>query len=516
MNNSQNKNRKIIEPIEFFDTPRIQSPTEIAGMAGYIKYLNEQNYPSQTPRLSTAELKYLFTETENNDTACASMLYQIIGDDAIYSGQCYYIWNGYVWSMIGKEVFKHYVISILETRFNYVKSLQGYENLDYVESCCNNGKINSITAILQTYITIDPRILNNDTGLLCVRNGVIDFATRRLLPHYVYKKNYLTAMIDIEYEPGFRHPIFDNFIYSITDGDVGKIAYIQSVFGYAMLGSPREQLCFVFRGNGANGKTTLIDAVNAVLTHNYCCTVPKNIITHESNRDINASSSTIVQLNGKRIVFTSELRKTDKIAEARFKKLYESGEFGTVALMRVRNAVTINAVFEEHWFKEEPIGGGGAIRDLGCHNIDLACWILGEPDEINTMTGFTRGFAVDDTGVCNIKFKNGAVAMVDSSFSEPLSNNWYNFEMYGSKMSFIADTKTVTIIRNGDTGKIVSDKEVIDIENLPEGHKLPIAQWIDACTNGGELVCDVDAGVLVNRVLDAATVACREKRTVKI
>ena len=195
LNNSQNKNREIIEPIEFFDTPRIQSPTEIAGMAGYIKHLNGQNYPSQTPRHSTAELKYLFTETENNDTACAGMLYQIIGDDAIYSGQCYYIWNGYVWSMISKEVFKHYVISILETRFNYVKRLQGYENLDYVGGCCNNGKINSITAILQTYITIDPRILNNDTGLLCVRNGVIDFTTRRLLPHYTYKKNYLTAKL---------------------------------------------------------------------------------------------------------------------------------------------------------------------------------------------------------------------------------------------------------------------------------------------------------------------------------
>ena len=39
---------------------------------------------------------------------------------------------------------------------------------------------------------------------------------------------------------------------------------------------------------------------------------------------------------------------------------------------------------------------------------------------------------------------------------------------------------------------------------------------VDACTNGSELVCDVDAGVLVNRVLDAAAVACREKRTVKI
>ncbi len=35
---------------------------------------------------------------------------------------------------------------------------------------------------------------------------------------------------------------------------------------------------------------------------------------------------------------------------------------------------------------------------------------------------------------------------------------------------------------------------------------------VDACTIGSELVCDVDAGVLVNRVLDAGAVACREKK----
>lgn len=198
------------------------------------------------------------------------------------------------------------------------------------------------------------------------------------------------------------------------------------------------------------------------------------------------------------------------------KKLYEAGAFGTAVLMRVRNAVPINAVFEDHWFKAEPIGGGGAIRDLGCHNIDLACWILGEPDEVNTMTGFTRGFAVDDTGVCSIRFKNGAIAMIDSSFSEPLHNNWYSFEMYGTKMAFISDTKQVTIIRNDDPGKIVNEKKVIDISELPAGYQLPMAQWIEACTNGGELVCDVNAGVLVNRVLDAAAAASAEKRTVKI
>ncbi len=198
------------------------------------------------------------------------------------------------------------------------------------------------------------------------------------------------------------------------------------------------------------------------------------------------------------------------------KQLFDDGQFGTVALMRVRNAVTINAKFEEHWFKSEPVGGGGAIRDLGCHNIDVACWILGEPEEINTMGGFTRGFDVDDTAVCNIKFKNGAVATIDSSFSEPLCYNWFSFEMYGSKMSYIADSANVTIIRNTDPESVLGEKEIIGIKSLPDGYKIPIAQWVEACTSGGKLVCDADAGVLVNKVLDAADIASKEKRTVKI
>lgn len=199
------------------------------------------------------------------------------------------------------------------------------------------------------------------------------------------------------------------------------------------------------------------------------------------------------------------------------KQLYDAGEFGEVALMRVRNAVTVNAKFEEHWFKAEPTGGGGAIRDLGCHNIDLACWILGEPDEVSAAAGYIRGFAVDDTGICNIKFKNGAIAMLDSTFSAPLCNNWYSFEMYGSKMAYIADTENVTIIRNTDPNNNVSDKEVVKICELPEGYKIPLLQWVEACTNiSDRLVCDTEAGLLVNKVLDAADVALREKRTVKI
>ena len=192
------------------------------------------------------------------------------------------------------------------------------------------------------------------------------------------------------------------------------------------------------------------------------------------------------------------------------KKMIDKGMLGTISLVRIRNAVAVTAKFDEHWFKAEPIGGGGAIRDLGCHNIDLACWLLGRPKSISAMGGFTRGLAVDDTGVMNIKFGNGAIAMIDSCFSAPLCNNWYNLEVYGTKMAFIADFETVVIIhQNGE-------KEQLKIEDIQKGYPLPLRQWINACTGQGENICDVNAGVLVNKVLDAASESLRNKCEVDI
>lgn len=194
------------------------------------------------------------------------------------------------------------------------------------------------------------------------------------------------------------------------------------------------------------------------------------------------------------------------------KQLCEEGAFGDICLVRIRVAVTNRANLAESWFMpEEEGGGGGAIRDLACHTIDVACWLLGEPDTISVTKGYIGGHMVEDTGICNIKFKNGALAVLDSTFSAPLSDNWYTLEIYGSKMAYIAGTHEVTIIKSDGTQEVIS---VNDVKH--EGRPLPIQQWINACTGKGENICTVDAGALVNKVLDAAEIADKENRTVKI
>ncbi len=208
------------------------------------------------------------------------------------------------------------------------------------------------------------------------------------------------------------------------------------------------------------------------------------------------------------IIFSVALPRHSNREYTYAKKLMDEGKFGEVALLKVRNGVTVNAKFGDHWFKEEPIGGGGAIRDLGCHNIDIACWLLGEPESISTTVGHIRNFAVDDTGVCVMKFKNGAIAELESTFSAPIKRNWYGIEIYGSDLVFLADTEYVTIINRDEV------RSQILIKDLPAGEKPPFAQFIETCKGKAEVSTDIDVAVKINHVLDAAVISQIEEKTI--
>lgn len=100
--------------------------------------------------------------------------------------------------------------------------------------------------------------------------------------------------------------------------------------------------------------------------------------------------------------------------------------------------------------------------------------------------------------------------MIDSTFSAPLCNNWYNMEIYGSKLAYLADSEQVTVIHDNGT------KEVFPISDLPTLYPQPLRQWINAATGQGEMICGVEAGVMVNRVLDAAGLSLKEQRMVPV
>lgn len=81
------------------------------------------------------------------------------------------------------------------------------------------------------------------------------------------------------------------------------------------------------------------------------------------------------------------------------------------------------------WFGIKELSGGGPLIDLGVHRLDLALWLMGYPkpewvlgatynhivSEIAPIEG--KKFDVEDMAVAGIKFKNGAMLTVETSWA---------------------------------------------------------------------------------------------------
>ncbi|MFJ7207478.1 phage/plasmid primase, P4 family [Streptomyces sp. NPDC098789] len=101
----------------------------------------------------------------------------------------------------------------------------------------------------------------------------------------------------------------------LPDEDVR--AFVQRLFGYAMLGKQTEHVMPIFTGTGANGKGTIRDAVMAAFG-DYAIEVDPALLM-QSKHDRHASFK--MRLRGARLAFCSETEKGRKFAEATMKRL---------------------------------------------------------------------------------------------------------------------------------------------------------------------------------------------------
>lgn len=107
-----------------------------------------------------------------------------------------------------------------------------------------------------------------------------------------------------------------NFLERILpDADVR--AFVQRLFGYAMLGQVTEHVMPIFTGTGANGKGTIRDALMSAFG-DYAIEVDPAILMESKHERHGAFK---MRLRGARLVFCSETEKGRKFAEATMKRL---------------------------------------------------------------------------------------------------------------------------------------------------------------------------------------------------
>lgn len=87
----------------------------------------------------------------------------------------------------------------------------------------------------------------------------------------------------------------------------------------------------------------------------------------------------------------------------------------------LRKPVYVQASFgfplkDEVNYRSQPELGGGALLDVGCYVVNVARWVLGEPDEVLAQARIARIDGVDMTVSALLRFPNQPTASVWASF----------------------------------------------------------------------------------------------------
>ena len=102
--------------------------------------------------------------------------------------------------------------------------------------------------------------LNRGDLLLNVQNGTINLATGELRPHD--QADLLTYALPVAYDPAATCPTWDRFLARVAPG---LAVYLARAVGYTLSGTAVEQCLLFLYGRGANGKTTFIETIAALM-----------------------------------------------------------------------------------------------------------------------------------------------------------------------------------------------------------------------------------------------------------
>jgi putative DNA primase/helicase len=177
-------------------------------------------------------------------------------------------------------------------------------------------------------VAIHHSALDADQWLLNCLNGTLDLRTGKLLPHD--RAHLITKRIEVRYDATADAPTWQAFLDRIMEGNAELIAFLQRAVGYTLTGSVREQCLFFAYGSGANGKSTFMETVCALLGA-YAQRAPTEMILLQ--RYGAGIPNDLARLPGARMVVTGEIAQGRRLDEGKVKDL-TGGDTMTARFMR--------------------------------------------------------------------------------------------------------------------------------------------------------------------------------------
>ena len=182
------------------------------------------------------------------------------------------------------------------------------------------------------------------------------------------------------------------------------------------------------------------------------------------------------------------------------------------------------------WRGTWKLDGGGAYMNQAIHNVDLLQWLMGDVAEVAGFTGTLahERIEVEDTGVAAIRFKNGALGVMEATTSA-FPGLLKKTEIHGTLGTVIVEQDDVLLWRFEPStpeddatrtrfaqkvggGGGASDPKAISYQ----GHKAQLEDFVQAVRTGRAPLVDGKEGRKSVEIILAIYAAARSGQSVKL
>jgi predicted dehydrogenase len=196
-------------------------------------------------------------------------------------------------------------------------------------------------------------------------------------------------------------------------------------------------------------------------------------------------------------------------------KLIQDGKIGQPVFARAQLAFWYPSI-PGAWRQNKKSGGGGALIDLAGHCLDLLEMFFGEIVAVSCMTNRTiQKYETEDSGVVLAKFKNGAMASVDTFFCVADVGSKNRLELYGSRGSILAENT----LGQGKVGEMRGLFQCGESKISPKPvntYRAEIETFSQAILDGQNTNESAEAGLRSQILLAACYESARRKREIAV
>ncbi len=165
-------------------------------------------------------------------------------------------------------------------------------------------------------IPLLPSALDADPWLFNCPNGTIDLKTGSLKTHD--REDMITRLCPIEFDTDAHCELWEETMDRIFAGNQDLIGFIQRLFGMMLTGVCSEQVLPIFYGEGANGKSTILNALLDIMGSDYGMVAPPGLLFAKRSEGHPTDKAALF---GMRLVVDQESAEGARLNEALVKQL---------------------------------------------------------------------------------------------------------------------------------------------------------------------------------------------------